>query len=121
MQYEKVQRALDEFDSLSMSEEKSFVMNLGQPMGLRLDDDTMVVLAVEPGGQAEAAGIQRGSRVLAVGGETVSVVEDAITALGRLRAEGSFEATVVYKEFDQKEDSVSHQIKGRSVYMWSYT
>ena len=59
----------------------------------------MVVLAVEPGGQAEEAGMTRGSRVLAVSGETVSVVEDAIKAIRRLRDEGSFEAIIVYKDF----------------------
>lgn len=37
LHYDKVQAALNEFDSLSMSEEASFQMNLGLPMGLRLD------------------------------------------------------------------------------------
>jgi hypothetical protein len=45
---------LNEFDSLSMSGECTFTMNLGLPMGLRLDDDTLVVLSVEPGGQVRA-------------------------------------------------------------------
>jgi hypothetical protein len=40
-----------------------------------------------------------GARVLAVGGETVTVVEDAIAALKRLRDSGSLEANVVYREF----------------------
>ncbi len=46
-----------------------------------LVDDTLVVLDVTQGGQAEAAGVPVGARVLAVGGETVSIVEDAIGAL----------------------------------------
>ena len=41
-QYDEVQAALNNFDSLSMSEEATFQMNLGLPMGLRLDDDTLV-------------------------------------------------------------------------------
>lgn len=40
-----------------------------------------------------------GARILAVGGETVTVVEDAIAALKRLRDTGSLEASVVYREF----------------------
>jgi len=46
-----------------------------------LADDTLVVLDVTKGGQAEAAGVPIGARVLAVGGETVTIVEDAIAAL----------------------------------------
>jgi hypothetical protein len=58
-------------------------------------DDTLVVLSVEPGGQAEVAGVPPGSRVLAVGGETVTIVEDAIAALKRLRDAGNLDAVVV--------------------------
>jgi len=105
--YDKVQAALNEFDSLSMSEEASFQMNLGIPMGLRLDDDTLVVLSVEPGGQADLAGVPVGCRVLAVGGETVTIVEDAIAAIKRMRDAGNFEATVVYKEFTIEEPKAS--------------
>jgi len=107
-QYDKVQSALQDFDSLSMGEECSFTMNLGLPMGLRLDDDTLVVLAVEPQGQAAAHKVPVGARVLAVGGETVTIVEDAIAALKRMRDAGNLECTVVYKEFkgDAKQNPV---------------
>jgi len=98
-QYDKVQAALNEFDSLSMSTEVTFTMNLGVPMGLRLDDDTLVVLSVDEGGQAYQQGVPVGARILAVGGETVTIVEDAIGALKRLRDAGNLECAVVYREF----------------------
>jgi hypothetical protein len=49
--------------------------------------------------QGEQSGVPVGARVLAVGGETVMVVEDAIAALKRLRDSGSLEANVVSREF----------------------
>jgi PHD/YefM family antitoxin component YafN of YafNO toxin-antitoxin module len=42
---------------------------------------------------------------LAVGGETVTIVEDAIAAIKRMRDAGNFECTVVYKEFNTEKSS----------------
>jgi len=53
--YDKVAAAVAEFDAKSTGDEACFTMDLSKPMGLRLDDDTLVVLGVSPGGQAEEA------------------------------------------------------------------
>jgi hypothetical protein len=55
--FAKVAAAVADFDAKSSGDEACFTMDLSKPMGLRLDDDTLVVLAVSPGGQAEAANV----------------------------------------------------------------
>jgi len=53
--YDKVAAAVAEFDAKSTGDEACFTIDLTKPMGLRLDDDTLVVLGMLPGGQAEVA------------------------------------------------------------------
>jgi hypothetical protein len=61
--FDEVQAAWEAFDpsnDLITEEVSSFTMSLLGPMGLCLEDDTMVALSVAPGGQAELAGVPPG-------------------------------------------------------------
>jgi len=115
-QYDRVLAALSEFDSLSTDNETSYQLDnylyqlnpnparVVSPqtaaVGMDLQDDILAVPSVGPDEEAEGQGLPLGALVLAIGGGTVMVIEDAIAAVERSRVAGNTECTIVYRAFE---------------------
>ena len=73
--------------------EVDFVLDLSQPLGLKLSQAGLIT-TIDPGGQCEAAGVKRGDRVVAAGMQHVAARSDFKAAVAAHRKDG-FEKLVL--------------------------